>query len=54
MAPNLSGIEAVDQARSVHLADLALEIRAAPTCNPAARWPSKCSREPASTTSSVP
>jgi 23S rRNA (uridine2552-2'-O)-methyltransferase len=26
MAPNLSGIEAVDQARSVHLADLALEF----------------------------
>ena len=26
MAPNLSGIDAVDQARSVHLADLALEF----------------------------
>ena len=28
MAPNLSGIDAVDQARSVHLADLALEFAA--------------------------
>ena len=26
MAPNLSGIDAVDQARSIHLADLALEF----------------------------
>jgi 23S rRNA (uridine2552-2'-O)-methyltransferase len=29
MAPNLSGIDAVDQARSVHLAELALEFAAA-------------------------
>jgi 23S rRNA (uridine2552-2'-O)-methyltransferase len=28
MAPNLSGIDAVDQARSVHLAELALEFAA--------------------------
>jgi 23S rRNA (uridine2552-2'-O)-methyltransferase len=30
MAPNLSGIDAVDQARSVHLADLALEFARSP------------------------
>jgi 23S rRNA (uridine2552-2'-O)-methyltransferase len=29
MAPNLSGIDAVDQARSAHLAELALEFAAA-------------------------
>ena len=29
MSPNLSGISAVDQARGVHLADLALEFAAA-------------------------
>ena len=44
MAPNLSGIDRVDQARSVHLGELALEFALSTGCNPAATLSSKSSR----------
>ena len=53
MAPNLSGIEAADQARSVHLGELALEFARRTGCNPAAISSSKCSRAKGSTRSSA-